>query len=113
MRYYLKIPVIDELQDAILDLYDRKELTSKQAITILNLIREKVEGYNSEHQEQNICRCGRCFKDLSTEKQYSLEHEVKRLSGDSWWDEDLDKEFAFDSICGDCLDFVRGSYFSK
>lgn len=113
MRNYLAFPVLDNIQEAILDLYDQKILTAAQTITILNLIKEKIENYNSDQKGNNICRCGRCLKQLAGIKTFSLEEEANKITKGSWWSEELEAEAAFDTICADCRDFIMDKYFSR
>lgn len=112
MSSYFAVPVLDEVQEAILDLYDKKFLTNTQTIAVLNLIREKVENYNSDQKENNTCRCGRCLRNFTYAEMFSLEEEVNKITKGTWWSEELDAEVAFDTICGGCRDFIMDKYFS-
>ena len=111
MNTYLSIPVLDEIREGILILHDRKILTDTQAVVMLNLIKEKVENYNSDQKDNNTCRCGRCLRHLSGVETFSLEEEVNKITKGSWWSEELETEAAFDTICAGCLSFIINKYF--
>lgn len=111
MNSYLAVPVLDEIREAILGLYDKNILTDTQTVAVLNLIKEKVENFNSVQKDNSTCRCGRCLKNLAYAEMFSLEEEVNKITKGSWWSEELEAEIAFDTICEDCRSFIIEKYF--
>ena len=113
MKYYLIETVLEEIEKEVIGLYEEEKLSVEQAILILNIVRGSMEQYNSKNSRQPICRCGRCLKVLEPDmRMFSLEEEINRRTGGSWWSEELDHEVAFDTLCQECCELMMQKYFT-
>lgn len=111
MKYYLMNPVLEEIEKSVIALYESDRLSDKQAVLVLNVIRNSMEQYNSKNLEQPVCRCGKCLKKLDNNTvTYSLEKEMNKITGGMWWSEELDCETAFDTLCPECYDSILKKY---
>lgn len=114
MKYYLAVPVMEEIEREVISLYEEKKLSAEQAILILNIVRSSIERYNSKNLHQPVCHCGKCLKRLeSGMNKYSLEKEIQRMTGGLWWSEELEHEVAFDTVCDECYKLIIQKYFPK
>lgn len=110
MSSYMAMPVLDGVQEGIFEMYDEGILTREQTIKVLNLIRDKLESYNTNNNRTTSCRCGRCLKVIDTKERYSLENEINKITGGSWWNEEIDKEVISDGICYECCQLIVKKY---
>ncbi len=112
MKYYLAVPILEEIERKVIGLCEEEKLSTEQAVLILNIVRSSVGQYNSKNLHQSICRCGKCLKILEQDmKKYSLEKEINSRTGGLWWSEELDCEVAFDTVCEDCYGLIIQKYF--
>lgn len=114
MRYYLADPVLKDMEERVVDLYEQRKLSREQAVMVINNMRDSMEKYNSEHAGQAVRRCGRCLKTLNAEMEICyLEQEINAVTGGSWWSDEIDKEITFDGLCRECCDLMMQKYFER
>lgn len=114
MRHYLVNPVLQEIENKVIGLYEHKKLSREQAVLILNCVSDSMEQYNLEHGKQSVWRCGRCLKMLESDREvYSLEKEVNQIFGGGWWSDEIELEMAFDGVCRECCDLMMQKYFGQ
>lgn len=114
MRYYLVNPVLKEIEERVIDLYEQKKLSHEQAIMVLSIIRESMEQYNLENTRQSANRCGKCLKVLEPDMPvYFLEPEINEITGGTWWNDEIEQEIAFDGLCRECCDLMIRKYLGR
>lgn len=114
MKYYLINPVLEEIEKEIIALYETEKLSREQALRVLNIVKNSMEQYNSKYSRQFVRRCGKCLKVLEdAEPIYSLEKEINKIAGGTWWEENLDYDIVCDTLCQRCYESILQKYFSK
>ena len=110
MKNYMIVPVIAGIKRDIADMFDQGNLSQEQSIQILRLIDKNLESFNADHAIDSEPRCGRCLRIMEDEDTFSLENEVNKITGGSWWSEELESEVFTDLVCSDCKNLLLKKY---